>query len=173
MPEAPYDEELFALADQFRTVVRDAVFVMRTLDVESGVTSAQLSTLNMVAAGPLRVNVIARRLGIRVPSATEQIIRLERAGLVRRSPDPTDARAVLVRLTPAGEEHRRRENRRRSEVVAAELRRLPDQDRRAVAVAIETLDRFSASLAENLTARSAGATGTRTTGAPVTGNADE
>jgi DNA-binding MarR family transcriptional regulator len=33
---------------------------------------------------------------------TARLDRLERAGLVRRSPDPGDRRAILVRLTPRG-----------------------------------------------------------------------
>jgi DNA-binding MarR family transcriptional regulator len=33
---------------------------------------------------------------------TNRIDRLERAGLVRRRPDPQDKRGVLVTLTPAG-----------------------------------------------------------------------
>jgi DNA-binding MarR family transcriptional regulator len=35
---------------------------------------------------------------------TARLDRLERAGLIERAPDPTDRRAVRVRLTEAGEQ---------------------------------------------------------------------
>ena len=54
------------------------------------------------SAGGVRVGEIARNLGVKVPSATEQIIKLERAGLARREPDRDDSRAVRVTLTEAG-----------------------------------------------------------------------
>ena len=147
---SPDPDDLLRLADQFRSVLRDAVFLMRSLDLDSGVSSSHLSMLNALVAGPLRVNAVARRLGVKVPSATEQIIRLEKAGLVQRSPDPSDARAVLVRLTDAGDEVRERENRRRSEAVAAELGRLPAADRDAIAAALRALERFDVSLGQTL-----------------------
>ena len=150
MSPAPSSDDLLELADQFRAVLRDAVYLMRSLDLESGVSSSQLSLLNMLAEDPLRVNAVARNLGIKVPSATEQIIRLEKAGLVQRSPDPSDARAVLVHLTDTGDEVRRRENRRRSEAVAAELGRLPAGDRDAIAAALRALERFDVSLGQGL-----------------------
>ncbi len=39
--------------------------------------------------------------------ATRAITRLEKAGLVRRLPSPTDGRSTVVELTPAGEEQQR------------------------------------------------------------------
>ncbi|GAA1622101.1 MarR family winged helix-turn-helix transcriptional regulator [Georgenia ruanii] len=148
----PQPDELLRLADQFRAVLRDAAFLMRSLDVDSGVSSSHLTMLNLLAAGPQRVNVVARHLGIKVPSATEQIIRLEKAGHVHRSPDPSDARAVLVRLSAAGDEVRARENRRRNEALAVELGRLPAADRDAIAAALRALERFDVSLGQSLRA---------------------
>ena len=34
--------------------------------------------------------------------ATKRLDRLERAGLIKRAPDPTDRRGTLIGLTPAG-----------------------------------------------------------------------
>jgi DNA-binding MarR family transcriptional regulator len=53
--------------------------------------------------GPTRLGVIADRLRIAPRSATDVIDRLESRGLVTRSPDPDDRRAMTVTLTEVGE----------------------------------------------------------------------
>lgn len=50
----------------------------------------------------VRVSHLADHLGIAPRSATEVADALEAAGLVERSPDPTDRRAVLLSLTDTG-----------------------------------------------------------------------
>lgn len=50
----------------------------------------------------VRISHLADHLGIAPRSATEVADALEAAGLVRRSPDPTDRRAVLLTLTDTG-----------------------------------------------------------------------
>ena len=50
----------------------------------------------------VRISHLAHHLGIAPRSATEVADSLEAAGLVERSPDPTDRRAVLLSLTDTG-----------------------------------------------------------------------
>lgn len=50
----------------------------------------------------VRVSALATHLGIAPRSATEVADALEGAGLLTRSPDPTDRRAVLLTLTGEG-----------------------------------------------------------------------
>lgn len=50
----------------------------------------------------VRLGVIAERLRIAARSATEVVDQLEDKGLVRRAPDPSDRRAVIVEATPSG-----------------------------------------------------------------------
>ena len=45
---------------------------------------------------------LARSALITTGAMTSRLDRLERAGLIRRTPDPDDRRGVLVRLTPQG-----------------------------------------------------------------------
>lgn len=129
------DSESLVLAQSFRTTLRHAVYLSRSMDGDGELTTMQMSTLSMAAEEPLRVSRIAANLGIRVPSATEQIIKLEQAGLVSRTPDPTDSRAVLVRLTETGRSAWEDAGRRRNERVAALLAHLDDDDRATLAAA--------------------------------------
>lgn len=70
---------------------------------------------------------------------TSRLDRLERAGLLERHPDPYDRRAILVRLTPAGED---RATRALAAVLAADrqfLGPLDPADRASVASALKRL----------------------------------
>ncbi|MCC3281265.1 MULTISPECIES: MarR family winged helix-turn-helix transcriptional regulator [Arthrobacter] len=117
------------LAEDFIEALREAVFLVRHMDTEFGITANQLGTLRMVSGDGMRVSDIARNLGIKVPSATEQIIRLEHAGLVRRSPDPLDSRGVRVTLTPDGSRKLAVETEQRNSLLAGMLAQLTDADR--------------------------------------------
>jgi DNA-binding MarR family transcriptional regulator len=57
---------------------------------------------HLLVAGPLGTGELAGRLGMRSPSATALLDRLEAAGYVRRAAHPGDRRRVLVEPTPAG-----------------------------------------------------------------------
>ncbi|MBT2567452.1 MarR family transcriptional regulator [Arthrobacter sp. ISL-85] len=140
------DPQLQELATGFREALRHSVYLVRRLDADGELSAAQLSTLKMLLGEGQRVGEIARNLGVRVPSATEQIIKLERAGLARREPDPADSRAVRVILTPEGRAAVDSANRRRNQVMAEILSTLTDQDRKALAEALPVIDKINASL---------------------------
>ena len=140
------DNELQELASGFREALRHSVYLVRRLDADGELSASQLSTLKMLLGEGQRVGEIARNLGVRVPSATEQIIKLERAGLARREPDPADSRAVRVILTPEGRAAVDSANRRRNQVMAGILSTLTDQDRKALAAALPVIDKINASL---------------------------
>jgi DNA-binding MarR family transcriptional regulator len=140
------NEELQALAGDFREALRHSVYLVRRLDADGELSAAQLSTLKMLLNDGVRVGEIARNLGVRVPSATEQIIKLERAGLARREPDPHDSRAVLVVLTAAGRAAVDSANARRNAVMAGILGSLTEQDRQALAAALPVIGKINASL---------------------------
>jgi DNA-binding MarR family transcriptional regulator len=139
-------EELHALAGDFREALRHSVYLVRRLDAEGELSAAQLSTLKMLLDDGVRVGEVARNLGVRVPSATEQIIKLERAGLARREPDPDDSRAVRVGLTAEGRAAVDSANARRNAVMAGILSSLSEQDRQALAAALPVIGKINASL---------------------------
>lgn len=66
-------------------------------------TLAQLSILvTLLDQGPIRMTDLAAHERVRTPTTTVAIRRLEKLGLVKRSRDPSDLRAVLVDITPRG-----------------------------------------------------------------------
>ena len=137
---------LQALAQDFREALRHSVYLVRRLDADGELSAAQLSTLKMLLHDGVRVGEIARNLGVKVPSATEQIIKLEKAGLVRREPDPDDSRAVRVVLTAEGRAAVDSANARRNAVMAEILVTLSDAEREALAAALPVIEKINGTL---------------------------
>ncbi len=52
-----------------------------------------------VLAGPLSISALAERMGVTQQAASKAVAELERRGLLRREPDPADARTRLLHLT--------------------------------------------------------------------------
>ncbi|HET8879224.1 MAG TPA: MarR family transcriptional regulator [Arthrobacter sp.] len=148
--QAKPDDALLALAQDFREALRHSIYLVRRLDADGELSAAQLSTLKMLLEsaddGGVRVGEIARNLGVKVPSATEQIIKLERAGLVRREADPSDSRAVRVHLTAEGHAAVASANTRRNAVMAEILGALTEQDQQALAAAMPVIGRINESV---------------------------
>ena len=134
------------LAQDFREALRHSVYLVRRLDADGELSAAQLSTLKMLLEDGVRVGEIARNLGVRVPSATEQVIKLERAGLARREADPDDSRAVRVVLTAQGRDAVESANRRRNAVMAGILESLTDDERRSLAAALPVIEKINSTL---------------------------
>jgi DNA-binding MarR family transcriptional regulator len=64
--------------------------------------TAHLQVFNFGSIEGRRVTELAARSAMTKQSMHELVVHLERAGYVRREPDPTDSRARLIRLTPRG-----------------------------------------------------------------------
>ncbi|WP_429415455.1 MarR family winged helix-turn-helix transcriptional regulator [Nocardia sp. GAS34] len=65
-------------------------------------TGHELLLMHLWDRGPQRQSDLAVEFDTDSASMTRTVQRLERAGFVRRRPDPTDGRATLVESTPAG-----------------------------------------------------------------------
>ncbi len=93
-----------------------------------GLTLGDLTALDHLLAGDaLGTGELAQRLGMRSPSATAVLDRLESAGHVRRAPHPTDRRRVVIEATEVGRA----------------------QSERAVRPLIDALDELAAGLSQN------------------------
>ncbi|MET4620946.1 DNA-binding MarR family transcriptional regulator [Arthrobacter sp. 2762] len=139
------DPRLLHIAQEFRESLRLGVYMFRRLDPEGELTAAQLSLLSMISDGGLRVGDIAKNLGIKVPSATEQIIKLERSGLVSRQPDVNDSRAVQVVITKAGTAAVESANQRRNAMVAGLLQELSSDEIEQLAAALPIISKLNSS----------------------------
>lgn len=95
------------LASELQRVLSKLITVVRRGDTNSAsrpdLTLAQVSILlTLLDSGPIRMTELAIRERVRTPTTTVAIRRLEKLGLVKRSRDPSDMRAVLVEVTPEG-----------------------------------------------------------------------
>ncbi|MDJ0315222.1 MarR family transcriptional regulator [Arthrobacter sp. H35-D1] len=138
--------ENLELAARYREILRQALYVVRSIDADGELSTAQTSTLNMLAAAPMRIGLIARNAGIRVPSATEQVTKLAAAGLVERVPSHTDARVVEVRLTEEGRRTLKAANLRRNREMARAFDSLSPRERQAINLAIPAIEKLNVAL---------------------------
>jgi MarR family transcriptional regulator for hemolysin len=69
-----------------------------------GLATAQLPVLSMLSGGRQLSQVeLARRAKVEQPSMAQLLARMERDGLIRRVPDPSDRRSSLIMLTEKAE----------------------------------------------------------------------
>jgi DNA-binding MarR family transcriptional regulator len=99
-----------------------------------------LSVLHTLAErSPRRLGELTATEQVTQPAVTQIVTRLEQDGLVERHPDPSDGRAVLVHITPAGEEVVAARRANRVARIAPILARLTDPERAALAAALPVL----------------------------------
>ena len=138
------------LAEGLHRTLSKLFSILRRGDPSAGkeaagdLTLAQLSILfTLLDQGPIRMTDLAAHERVRTPTTTVAIRRLEKIGLVKRSRDPSDLRAVLVDVTPRGlVQHREAVATRRSKL-AGMLGRLSDEERTALNRALEPLARLA------------------------------
>ena len=110
--------------------------------------SASIAAWRLLAAieelGPSRIGELARVDNCSQPTVTGQVSKLVAAGWVRREPDPDDARAVRIALTPAGAENLRAARAARSAVLAPRLGELTETQRQMLADAVVVLEQLAA-----------------------------
>lgn len=126
-------------------VLEQLLRLFRQLASSGGLSFAAAAVLSrIVREGPQRLTDLADREAVSQPAMTQLVNRLEREGLLRRTPCADDRRAVLVDVTADGTAVVQR---RRAERAAA-LRRMLDQldpdDRSRIGAALPALARLVA-----------------------------
>jgi DNA-binding MarR family transcriptional regulator len=107
-------------------------------------TLAQITTLvTLLTEGPVRMSCLAAHERVRTPTTTVAVRRLEKSGLVKRSRDPADLRAVLVEITEAGRAMLDESLTIRRAGLAAMLSELPPSDLDILMDAMPALDHLA------------------------------
>jgi DNA-binding MarR family transcriptional regulator len=105
------------------------------------VPMAQTRLLALVEElGPARINALAAADHCSQPTMSTQVQRLEGEGWTVRVPDPADARASLVSLTPAGRAALGRARRARLEALSPAFAQLDARALARLEVAVAALD---------------------------------
>jgi DNA-binding MarR family transcriptional regulator len=138
-PDTAGDPVVDALLRASRALV--AITARSLSSVNADVTLPQFRSLAVLATvGPQTVSALADRLAVHASTMTRMCNRLVSRGLVVRAPSAVDRREVVIALTKMGtgvvEDVMTARRRALDEV----LRRMGDDDRRAVVVA---LDKFA------------------------------
>jgi len=142
------EPQVTELAGELQQVLSKLFSVLRrtgetkTAGTEAGadLTLAQLSILlTLLDLGPIRMTELAAHERVRTPTTTVAIRRLEKLGLVKRSRDPSDLRAVLVDVTPRGLVQHREALAVRRAALAAMLSKLSVEERATLAQALAPL----------------------------------
>ncbi len=143
--------EVTQLAEGLHRALSKLIAILRRGDPSGGavardLTLAQLSILvTLLERGPIRMTDLAAHERVRTPTTTVAIRRLEKIGLVKRSRDPSDLRAVLVDITPRGLAVHRASLANRHAALAAMLGQLGESDLHTLAKALPPLERLAAS----------------------------
>lgn len=127
-----------AIAELLRRRTREGIYAELTEGLGPEVDEATYPVLSALGRfGPRSAAALAAEIGLDRSVTSRHATRLERAGLIRRSPDPDDARATLLALTEHGQQAievmRERLARRFDQHLAA----WPEPEARAFAAALQ------------------------------------
>ncbi|KAA1249000.1 MarR family transcriptional regulator [Mycobacterium simiae] len=144
----PTATDVTELAEGLHRALAKLFSILRRGDPNGAVagelTLAQLSILvTLLDRGPIRMTDLAAHERVRTPTTTVAIRRLEKMGLVKRSRDPSDLRAVLVDITSQGRAVHAESLANRHAALAAMLGQLPCADLETLTNALAPLERLA------------------------------
>jgi DNA-binding MarR family transcriptional regulator len=131
------------LAADVNQTLRDAILLLRRVSADADISTPRLAVLGSLAENSRRMSELAHEHGVRLPTMTAQVNRLERDGLVERGRGDDDARVVTVAITERGREALRAGRAVRIDYLAERLSTLTASERRAIAAALPALARLS------------------------------
>jgi DNA-binding MarR family transcriptional regulator len=143
MQKATTTTDTVAVADALRPVLLRVGRELRREARAEGISPEQVSLLVAIKYAPgIGVRDLAASERISPPAMTKHVDRLERDGLVMRTPSPDDKRRIGLTLTDEGQRTLRRVRSRRTAWLASRLRGLSAEELAAVEAAVEPLSRL-------------------------------
>lgn len=128
------------VAERLRPVLLKLARELRREVASLGVTGGQVSLLNAMRKSPgIGARELAAQERMSPAGMSGHIDRLERANLVRRTPDESDRRRQSLTLTDEGERIWKAARSLRTAWLAERLRRLPPEELEAVEGALDAL----------------------------------
>jgi DNA-binding MarR family transcriptional regulator len=141
--EKPIATDTVTIADALRPVLLRVGRELRREARAVGISPEQVSLLVAIKYTPgIGIRDLAAHERISAPALTKHVDRLERDGLVVRTPSPDDRRRIGLALTEEGQRLLRRVRSRRTAWLATRLRGLDAGELAAVEAAIEPLSRL-------------------------------
>jgi DNA-binding MarR family transcriptional regulator len=132
--------EPLAVANRLRPALLKLARELRRESHALGVTGGQVSLLFQIQQNRgIGVRDLAALERISPASMSSHVDRLERAGLIKRTPDPSDRRRQGLSLSGEGERVLRSVRSRRTAWLAARLQQLSPEELAAVDAAVEPL----------------------------------
>jgi DNA-binding MarR family transcriptional regulator len=148
--QTPNEEDVHA-ATKVRRSVTHLARRLRGLRSDHGISGSKLAILGWLfrAGKPMTATDLARLERLQPQSLTRIIAELDEQRLIRRTPDETDRRQILIEITPAGQEllivDAYRQDRWLMEVMLARMTRA---EREILLIAAELLDKLASEPAE-------------------------
>jgi DNA-binding MarR family transcriptional regulator len=138
MPKTEIDT--VALADALRPALLQVGRELRRESRAAGVSPEQVALLVAIKYSPgIGIRELATHERVSAPAMTKHVDRLERDGLVVRTPSADDRRRVGISLTDEGQRLLRRVRSRRTAWLAQRLHGLSPSELAAVEAAVEPL----------------------------------
>ncbi|MGO8959433.1 MAG: MarR family winged helix-turn-helix transcriptional regulator [Streptosporangiaceae bacterium] len=103
-PDQPAVVGQVALVDALAQTSFLTMAVLTKVGAEHDLSLTQLRVLAILRDRRLKMTELADYLGLDKSTMTGLVDRAEKRGLLQRAPNPTDGRAVDVRISPAGAE---------------------------------------------------------------------
>ncbi|MGH2734887.1 MAG: MarR family winged helix-turn-helix transcriptional regulator [Actinomycetota bacterium] len=110
---------------------------------EADITPSMLSALsNIEYRQPVTLGALAEAERVTPPTMTKIVARLERAGLIMRSPDPDDKRVGLLTLSSDGVRFIARNRSAKNAYLAKKLRQLSPEEVARLEAAVEVIEKI-------------------------------
>jgi len=133
------------LADRLHSTAIHLLRQVRVQDSATGLAPARLSALSvLVFGGAMSLNDLAKAEQVRPPTMSRIVDALEAEGLIRRTVNPQDRRAVVLEATEKGTAILWAGRKRRVRFLAKHLSRLSEQERRQIDGAIKSIQKAMA-----------------------------